>query len=253
MTDNQIEISRVSRIFEADQKSVRALDDVSFDIKRGEFVTLIGPSGCGKTTLLRVLAGLDKPDSGTITIDGAPISGPSLRRGLVFQDHRLFPWLTVRENILLALHKSEQISPEREQTVQKLIDLVGLGGFEGARPHQLSGGMAQRAAIARGLAPKPDILLLDEPLGALDSLTRARLQSELLRIWKHEGTTMVMVTHDIDEAITLSDRIVVMAPRPGRVRAIKWVESDHPRDRDSHAYQAIRKEILSQFVLPEAA
>lgn len=247
MTDIQIRISNVSRAFESEGTPVHALDDVTLSIRRGEFISLLGPSGCGKTTLLRMLAGLDHPDTGIIAIDGAPITGPSLKRGIVFQDHRLFPWLGVRGNILLALHKSPLDRDGRSKASQDLIDLVGLRGFEDARPHQLSGGMAQRAAIARSLAPRPDILLLDEPLGALDSLTRTRLQGELLRIWKHEGSTMVMVTHDIDEAITLSDRIVVMEPRPGRIKTVVDVDLDHPRDRSNREYQAIHSRILAEF------
>ncbi|MET1028008.1 MAG: ABC transporter ATP-binding protein [Dongiaceae bacterium] len=240
-----LDIRNVSKVFTVDGRGVQALADVSLSVQDGEFISMIGPSGCGKSTLLRLIAGLDEPDHGSVSVGGARVAKPSLKRGLVFQDHRLFPWLSVIENVLLGLHKSPLDKAGRRSKAHELLDLVGLSGFETARPDQLSGGMAQRAAIARSLAPQPDILLLDEPLGALDSLTRGVLQQELLRIWRHERTTMVMVTHDVDEAITLSDRIVIMEPRPGRVRAVLSVDVPHPRQRANPAIQAIRETVLS--------
>jgi ABC-type nitrate/sulfonate/bicarbonate transport system ATPase subunit len=241
----QLDIRDISKSFAVDGRRVDALADVSLSVADGEFVSLVGPSGCGKSTLLRLIAGLDVPDQGSVAVGGAPVSSPSLKRGIIFQDHRLFPWLSVEENVRLGLHKSGLDKAKQRDQARALLDLVGLAGFETARPHQLSGGMAQRAAIARGLAPRPDILLLDEPLGALDSLTRGLLQAELLRIWRHERTTMVMVTHDVDEAIALSDRIVVMEPRPGRVRTILPVEIPHPRRRTDPRIAAIREELLA--------
>jgi ABC-type nitrate/sulfonate/bicarbonate transport system ATPase subunit len=195
--------------------------------------------------LLRLIAGLDKPDCGVLSIDGRPITAPSLSRGMVFQDHRLLPWLSVEQNILLSLHKSTDSEARKRQIVRDLVALVGLAGFEKAKPDQLSGGMSQRAAIARALAAKPRVLLLDEPFGALDSLTRLKLQAELLRIWRHERITMVMVTHDVEEAVVLSDTIVVMEPRPGRVRSIVNVDLPKPRERADPRLAALKTEILA--------
>ena len=181
-----VALRSVDKSFTVGGSEVAALRDVSLDVAPGEFVSLVGPSGCGKSTLLRLVAGLERPDEGMVRVDDQPILAPSLSRGIVFQDHRLFPWMTVEANVLLALHRSGLAPDARRERARALIALVGLGGFEGAYPDQLSGGMAQRAAIARSLAPRPRVLLLDEPLGALDSLTRARLQGELL---KDSGST----------------------------------------------------------------
>jgi len=238
-----VKLSNVSKTFRVSGKSVHALDSVSLSIDPGEFLSIIGPSGCGKSTILRFLAGLDRPDEGEILVDGKAIGGPGLQRGIVFQDHRLLPWLNVERNIGLALHALPGSPDEKAARVSELIALVGLRGFEKALPHQLSGGMSQRAAIARGLAPRPPLLLLDEPLGALDSLTRARLQEELLDIWRGERITVVMVTHDVEEAVFLSDRIVVMEPRPGRVRSILSIGSERPRRRSAPDFVAARREI----------
>ena len=240
-----VEIGRVSKTFRGASGPVRALDGVSLSILPGEFISIVGPSGCGKSTLLRFLAGLDRADEGEITIDGAAIGGPSLKRGIVFQDHRLLPWLSVEKNIGLALRAVPGTAEEKARRVEELIALVRLRGFEHALPHQLSGGMSQRAAIARGLAPRPPLLLLDEPLGALDSLTRARLQDELLKIWERERSTVVMVTHDVEEAVFLSDRIVVMEPRPGRVSRIVSAPGERPRDRRDPAFISVRHEIAA--------
>jgi sulfonate transport system ATP-binding protein len=242
-----VDIEHVSKSFAVGDHGVHALDDVSLLVGEGEFVSLIGPSGCGKSTLLRLLAGLETPDTGALVVDGKPVKKPSIARGIVFQDHRLLPWFSVRDNIALSLHTIVGSPAEKAERVQELINLVGLAGFEDAKPHQLSGGMSQRAAIARALAPRPRLLLLDEPLGALDSLTRTRLQKELLRLWQHEGITIVMVTHDVEEAVFLSNRIVLMAPRPGRIRATFEVPLPHPRHRADPAFVGIRQRIIDQL------
>jgi sulfonate transport system ATP-binding protein len=239
-----IEIGRVSKSFALNATKVPALRDISLVVAPGAFVTLVGPSGCGKSTLLRLIAGLDTADGGTVRVGGKPVEGPGLDRGMVFQDHRLFPWLTVERNILLSLRKAPYPAPDKRRIVRELIELVGLQGFEQAQPHQLSGGMSQRAAIARALAPRPDVLLLDEPFGALDSLTRAQLQAEFLRIWRHESITMLMVTHDVEEAVFLSDRVIVLEPRPGRIKRAIDIPLDKPRRRSDPAFIALKEEIL---------
>src|SRR4029077_1234052 len=201
------------------------------------------PSGCGKSTLLRLIAGLDSPDSGEVFIGSEPIKGPGAERGLVFQDPSLFPWLTVRRNIesgLVARH----VLHEKRHEVDEFMRLVGLEGFANAYPHHLSGGMAQRVALARALVNHPKALLLDEPLGALDAFTRMRMQDEVLRLWRAHRTTMLLVTHDIDEAIYMSDRIVIMTPRPGRIEQIISVEIERPRDRSSSEFLRLRGDIL---------
>lgn len=238
-----IDIVEVSRYFTVNEGIFQALDRVSLTVRKGEFVSLIGPSGCGKSTLLRMLAGLDRPDSGQVLVNGVPIGAPSLSRGIVFQDHRLLPWLSVEDNILLSLKRQGGATEQNRQRVARLIELVGLAGFEKAWPHQLSGGMSQRAAIARCLAPEPEILLLDEPFGALDSLTRRRLQQELLHVWEKNQLTTVMVTHDIDEALYLSDRIIVLKPRPGRLHHQYEVALSRPRSLDHPALLEIKREI----------
>ncbi|WEK03410.1 MAG: ABC transporter ATP-binding protein [Candidatus Devosia phytovorans] len=244
-TDAALEARNVSRIFQTNAGPLPALRDVSISIAPGEFVSLVGPSGCGKSTLLRLIAGLDFPDAGSVHVDGELVTGPSLSRGMLFQDHRLLPWLTVGQNVGLGLHKSSLSPAQKRERVASLINLVGLEGFDTAFPYQLSGGMSQRAAIARSLAPRPKALLLDEPLGALDSLTRARMQAELLRIWKHEGITMLMVTHDVEEAVFLSDRIIVMHPRPGRIADIVTLDLPKPRSRGDAEFARIKAGILA--------
>jgi ABC-type nitrate/sulfonate/bicarbonate transport system ATPase subunit len=222
---------------------VHALHDVSLTVAAGELVTLVGPSGCGKSTLLRLLAGLDVPESGELRVGDQVIRGPSAERGLVFQDPNLFPWLSVRRNIEAGL-VARGVLRERRHEVQEFMRLVGLEAFANAYPHQLSGGMAQRVALARALVNHPRVLLLDEPLGALDAFTRMRMQDEVLRLWRARGTTMLLVTHDIDEAIYMSDRIVIMTPRPGRIEQIIDVTLDRPRQRNSPGFLALRARIL---------
>lgn len=243
-----LEIRGLSKTYRLAQAELIALQDVDLMVGEGEFVTLLGTSGCGKTTLLRIVLGLEGDFDGQALLRGQAITGPSERRGIVFQEHRLLPWLTVADNIGFALHR-EKSQAARRQKVQALIDKVGLQGFGKAWPSQLSGGMAQRAAIARALVNQPDILLLDEPLGALDALTRLRMQRELLRLWREECLTTVMVTHDIEEAVFLSDRIVVMTARPGRIKRIIPVPLRHPRDRDSPDFIRIKEELLAEFEL----
>lgn len=220
-----------------------AIDHLDLTVAAGEVVSLVGPSGCGKSTLLRLLAGLDQPTSGELRIGTDPIRAPSSDRGLMFQAPNLFPWLTVRRNIESGLVARGVLAQFRHE-VDEYLRLVGLTGFEHAYPHQLSGGMAQRAALARVLINHPRVLLLDEPLGALDQFTRMQMQNEVLRIWSARKTTMVLVTHDIDEAIYMSDRIVLMTPRPGRVDRILDVPLERPRHRDGAEFLRLRSEIL---------
>ncbi len=249
---SSINIQNVDRIYtDADGRAVEALKAVDLDIRAGEFISLIGPSGCGKTTLLRLIAGLDKPQSGSLSIDGRKIKGVDPERGYVFQQGSLFPWLDVEHNIAYGLRARGQLR-QKKKDVSEYISMVGLGGFEKSYPHQISGGMAQRVAIARALINEPKALLLDEPMGALDSFTRADLQDKLLELWKEKGTTMILVTHDIDEAIYLSDRIVIMTPRPGKISRVIDVTLPRPRHRGGVEFLALRREILELFELAQA-
>jgi ABC-type nitrate/sulfonate/bicarbonate transport system ATPase subunit len=219
------------------------LDGLSFSVAAGELVSLIGPSGSGKSTLLRLIAGLDSPDSGELLIGSEPISGPSAERGLVFQDPNLFPWLTVRRNIEAGL-VARRVLREKRYEVGEFMRLVGLEAFGGAYPHHLSGGMAQRVALARALINHPKVLLLDEPLGALDAFTRMRMQAEVLRLWQARRTTMLFVTHDIDEAIYMSDRIMIMTQPPGRIDRTIPNTLARPRDRSGSDFLRLRADIL---------
>ncbi len=221
-----------------------AVTDVTLDIAPGEFICVVGPSGCGKSTVMNMIAGLDKPTTGVIEKDGQPISGPGADRGVMFQDYALMPWQTVQENVGFGLHHGTpgkgMTAKQREERVAHFIDLVGLKGSEKKYPHQLSGGMRQRVALARLLANGPDILLMDEPLGALDAQTRLILQMELLRIWgqtapREQRKTAIFITHDIEEAVFLADRVVVMSSHPGRIRAVLDIDLPRPRDETSRA------------------
>ena len=223
-----------------------ALDRVSLNVAAGELVSLIGPSGCGKSTLLRLSAGLDRPTSGELWVGYERIQGPSAERGLVFQDPSLFPWLTVRKNLEAGLN-ARGVLHEKRKEVDEFLELVGLETFANNYPHHLSGGMAQRVALARALINHPKVLHLDEPLGALDAFTRMRMQDEVLRLWESRGTTMLLVTHDIDEAIYMSDRIVIMTPRPGRIERSIPVDLDRPRQRNSAKFLELRSEILEHL------
>jgi len=221
----------------------QALNGVSLSVAAGELVSLVGPSGCGKSTLLRLLAGLDFPNAGELFVGDERITGPNAERGLVFQDPNLFPWLNVRKNVQAGL-VARRLLHARSHEVDEFIRLVGLESFATAYPHHLSGGMAQRVALARALINHPKVLLLDEPLGALDAFTRMRMQDEVLRLWEARGTTMLLVTHDVDEAIYMSDRIVIMTPRPGRIERVIDVELPRPRDRTSSEFLSLRGKIL---------
>lgn len=240
-------IHNVTRQFSVDSRTVTALQDVSLTVAEGEFITIVGASGCGKSTLLRLGAGLDSGHQGEIHHRGEPVRGPSLDRGIVFQEPRLFPWLTVERNIALGLENAAVSKAEKKRLVDEHLELVGLSGFAKAYPHQLSGGMAQRAGIARGLVNRPDVLFLDEPFGALDAITKAHLQGELQSIWSKEKITMILVTHDVDEAVFLGDRVVVMSPRPGRIREIVPVHLPRPRDRTSSAFAEVRSHVLQSL------
>ena len=230
----------------ADGSVVLALNGLSLTVRAGEMVSLIGPSGCGKSTLLRLIAGLDEPTAGELRVGAEPISGPSAERGLMFQDHNLFPWLTVRGNIQTGL-VARGVLAQRRHEVEEFMRLMGLEKFANVYPHQLSGGMAQRAALARALVNHPKVLLLDEPLGALDQFTRMRMQDEVLRVWQARRTTMVLVTHDIDEAIYMSDRIAIMTPRPGRIERVIEVTLERPRLRTSSRFLELRTTILEML------
>ncbi|MBR4790932.1 MAG: ABC transporter ATP-binding protein [Treponema sp.] len=240
----EIRLLDINKTFnEGTPEEVVALNGVHFTIPAGSFVSLIGPSGCGKTTLLRCIAGLETPTSGEVFVDDTKVTKPGSDRGFAFQQANLFPWLNIRDNIAFGL-KARHIYKEQKDEVDKFIELVGLKGFEKSFPHQLSGGMNQRASLARALVGHPKILLLDEPLGALDAFTRMTMQDEILRLWKEHNTTMVMVTHDVDEAVYLSDYVVVMSPRPAKVEKIIGIDLTHPRARGQDVFLKYRTKIL---------
>lgn len=239
-----VTIRDVSKAYPAeDGTDMLALDQVSLQIACGEMVALVGPSGCGKSTLLRLIAGLDLPSSGEVYVGSERVEGPGAERGLMFQDPSLFPWKSVRRNIETGLVARGVLRQHRDE-VDDYLRLVGLESFADAYPHQLSGGMAQRAALARALINHPRVLLLDEPLGALDQFTRMRMQDEVLRIWQARRTTLLLVTHDIDEALYMSDRIVIMSARPGRIDRVIQVDLERPRLRTGSRFLELRAEIL---------
>jgi NitT/TauT family transport system ATP-binding protein len=234
-------------VFARDGKSTPVLQDINLEVSEGEFVCVVGPSGCGKSTLLNVLAGFLSPTSGSVRIDGETVRGPDPRRIFVFQERGVLPWLTVEGNICFGLFK---LSPqERQQRIAYYIKMVGLRGFEEAYPSELSGGMKQRLEVARALAVNPDMLYLDEPFGALDSITRHTMRGELLRIWETERKTIVLVTHDIDEAVQLADRVMVMSARPAVIQQVVNIDIPHPRDISSPRYLELRDGILQQIGL----
>ncbi|MGK4000369.1 ABC transporter ATP-binding protein [Sorangium sp. So ce1024] len=222
-------LAGVSRRYEGDRGRVTALDGVSFEVRRRELISVIGPSGCGKSTLIRIVAGLDAPSEGDVLIDGSPVTGPGADRGMVFQGYTLFPWLTVKKNVMFGLKMRGVPGGEAARLALEWLDVVGLADFADHYPAQLSGGMKQRVAIARALANEPRILLMDEPFGALDAQTRASMQAHLLRIWERVDVTVLFITHDLDEAIYLSDRVVVLGASPGRVLEIIEVPVARPR------------------------
>lgn len=240
-----IKVEHLNKQFVVDKKKLEILRDINLEIQKGEFITIVGHSGCGKSTLLKIICGLVDYEDGIVERNGHKVEGPGPMCGMVFQDHRLLPWLKIKDNVGFGLkHLSKA---EREENVNKHLKMVGLEGFENSYPSQLSGGMSQRAAIARGLANNPSILLLDEPFGALDALTRIQMQKEILRIKENEGTTMVMVTHDIDEAIYLGDRIVIMGARPGEIKEIIKTNPYDARHRGSAGFAAYKKRIYDYF------
>ncbi|WP_439624780.1 ABC transporter ATP-binding protein [Shinella sp.] len=241
----RLEIRGLTQEFTVSGRPFTALQNLDLTVEPGEFVVLVGASGCGKSTLLRAIVGLERRYEGEILLDGRRLGEPTLDRAIVFQEHRLFPWLTALGNVELGLRKSNLTAAERAATARDHLALVGLSQFADALPAQLSGGMAQRVAIARALAPHPPVLLLDEPFGALDAMTRAHLQEELRRIVGAEGITAILVTHDVEEAVTLADRVVVMQPHPGRIREIVEIPPGAGADRTSAAFVGLRRRILA--------
>jgi NitT/TauT family transport system ATP-binding protein len=225
----KIRFERVSRVFPLHGKDFVALDEVSLDIADREFVTVVGPSGCGKSTLLNIAAGLLEPTSGHAFVDDRPVKGVSPERGMIFQQYALFPWLTVRKNVEFGLQIAKVPAAERHAIADRFIELVGLSHFADALPKTLSGGMRQRCAIARAYAVNPSVLLMDEPFGALDALTRVQLQDQLLETWSHEQRTVMFITHDVEESVYLANRVVIMAARPGRIHQVIDVDLPYPR------------------------
>jgi len=242
----ELRIEGLSKKFKIKSGVVEALKDININVKKGEFLSIIGASGCGKSTLLRIIVGLEKSNEGRVLLKNKAIKGSGCDRGMIFQESRLFPWLTIEENVAFGLTR-KTTALEKKQIVKEHLELVGLTSFAKAYPHQLSGGMQQRISIVRALVNKPEVLLLDEPFGALDAFTRISMQQEVLRIWEAEKTTMMLVTHDIDEAIFLGDRVVIMSSSPGTVKKIITVDLPRPRDRSSYEFAKIRKEIYGHF------
>jgi NitT/TauT family transport system ATP-binding protein len=243
----KLQVENLSIVFTHDGKTTPVLQDINLGVSAGEFVCVVGPSGCGKSTLLNVMGGFLSPTSGAVKIDGEVVREPDPRRVFVFQERGVFPWLTVEGNIGFGLFKLP--SAERKQRIAHYIKLVGLQGFEESYPAELSGGMKQRLEVARALAVNPDMLYLDEPFGALDSITRHIMRGELLRIWEAERKTIVFVTHDIDEAVQMADRVVVLSARPAVVQEIVEIDIPHPRDISSPRYLELRDGILQQIGL----
>ncbi|TWG07929.1 NitT/TauT family transport system ATP-binding protein [Saccharopolyspora dendranthemae] len=242
----KIALENVGKTFSLARERFVALDDVSLEIADNEFVTVVGPSGCGKSTLLNILAGLEEPDEGRALVDGAEVSGPGPDRGVIFQQYALFPWLTVRGNVEFGLKIAGVPRDERRRRAAHFIDVVGLSEFADVLPKALSGGMRQRCAIARAYAVNPAILLMDEPFGALDALTRVKLQEQLLSAWDRERRTVLFITHDVDEAVYLADRVIVMASRPGRIYDVVGVDLPHPRSEEvrlSPEFTALRNRV----------
>jgi NitT/TauT family transport system ATP-binding protein len=238
-----LRVNHLEKTFQSGRKAVKALHDICFETHRREFLVIIGPSGCGKSTLIRILAGLEPRTAGEVLLDGEPVTGPGHDRGMVFQGYTLFPWLSVKKNVMFGLGMNGSRRSEAERQAAQWLDLVGLAKFADAYPHQLSGGMKQRVAIARALANQPRILLMDEPFGALDAQARARMQAYLLEIWRKIDITVVFITHDLDEAIFLADRILVLSAHPGEVQDLIEVPLDRPRhggQMGTAAFQAVK-------------
>jgi ABC-type nitrate/sulfonate/bicarbonate transport system ATPase subunit len=237
----KVSVRGVQKTFQQRNGALAVLQDIDFEVRTGEFVCVLGPSGCGKSTLLSIIGGHEEPSAGAVEIDGEPVVEPDPRRMFVFQEYGVFPWASVWDNVALGLRGRPPA--EQARAIQHYIDLVGLKGFERSYPSQLSGGMKQRVAVARALAVSPDVVFMDEPLGALDSLTRLQMRSEILRLWQREQMTILFVTHDVDESIQLADRIVVMTPRPGRIAEIVTVDLPHPRDLGAPEYGRIKNRL----------
>ncbi|MBQ7370681.1 MAG: ABC transporter ATP-binding protein [Blautia sp.] len=241
---NIVEIEHLTKKFVTKGNEVTALEDITLTVKEGTFLSVIGGSGCGKSTLLRIVGGLDREYEGNVLVDGKEVQAAGREKGFIFQDHRLLPWLSVKENIRFSLPKELK---KDDALIQKYLELVDLKGFEDALPGQLSGGMAQRVAIARALVNKPRLLLLDEPFGALDAITRIHMQDQLLRIWEKEKITMILVTHDIDEAVYLGEDVVIMTPRPGHIKRIQKIELEKPKLRTSVSFSLAKETIYQEF------
>lgn len=242
----EILLRNLSKIYSTSHGGqLSALEGINFEVKDGEFVCLVGKSGCGKTTLLRIIAGLEQPSTGEVLIDNKRVLSPDPLVGMVFQEDRLFPWRTVRRNVELGLEIRKVAKNSRRQVVENYLKLVGLEGFADALPYELSGGMKQRAAIARVLANEPGVILMDEPFGALDAQTRNQMQEELLEIWSYHSRTVLFVTHSVDEAVTLADRILVLTPNPGQIQSEYRLTMPRPRDRLSPEVIEFRRQILA--------
>jgi NitT/TauT family transport system ATP-binding protein len=245
LTERTVSIDGIGKTFDSENGPVTALTDVTFGVSEGEFVCILGPSGCGKTTLFRIIAGLESPIEGSVRLDGEPVTGPGMDRGMVFQEYGLFPWRTVRGNVEFGLEQRDLTESERHRRAEEMIDLVGLDDFEDSYPNGLSGGMKQRVGIARALAVDPEILLMDEPFASVDAQTRSMLHDELLRIWEETEKTILFVTHDVEEAVTLADRVVVLTGSPARVCDVVDVDLARPRDRTDDEFAEYHERILS--------
>ena len=241
----------ISKTFQKRSERLLVLDDVSLEVAEGEFVCLLGPSGCGKSTLLNIAGGFEHPDQGSVRIDGEEVREPSARRVFVFQEYGIFPWASVWDNVCLGLRNLSK--DEQARRAREVIELVGLDGFERAYPMELSGGMKQRVEVARALAVEPDVIYMDEPFGALDSLTRLTMRAELIRIWSERKPTILFVTHDVDESIQLADRVVVLSARPGRIADVVPIDLAHPRDQSGPEYGAIKRRLFDALGVTETA
>lgn len=238
-----IKIEHVTKRF----GSLEVLSDIDFTIEKGEFAAIVGPSGCGKSTVLRMIAGLETASDGKVLANGNPIGKPDPQRVLIFQEHALYPWRTVEDNVGFGLELAKVPARERRERVDEVLDKVGLSGFQKYYPAQLSGGMKQRASIARALVMNPEVLLLDEPYGALDAITRLTMQNELIKLWRGSGKTVLLITHDIDEAVYLADTIYVMSPRPGRIISKVHADMPRPRNRNSAEFVKLREQIMGHL------
>ncbi len=245
----KLKIDNVKKVFHTRNGEMTALNGVNLDIKENEFICVVGPSGCGKSTLLNIIAGLDTPSSGAVYIDDKKIEGTGTERGVVFQQYALFPWLTVLKNVMFGLKLQGKSNEEAKEIAMKYIKMVQLEDFVNHYPKELSGGMKQRVAIARAYAVKPEVLLMDEPFGALDAQTRTQLQTELLKTWESERKTCFFITHDVDEAIILAQRVIIMSARPGRIKEIVDIDIPYPRDQEtkmSPRFMELKNHIWSQ-------